>query len=69
MTSSIEELKRREEKLSFLLKVFVALLILIGVFLVGWMISFMGYSDALPSQANPQAIFSLLTRCGVFPIA
>ncbi len=41
---SIEDLKRKERKLSFLLNVFVTVLILIGLFLLGWVISVV-YAD------------------------
>ncbi len=67
--TSIEDLNRREEKLTFLLKVFVGLLILLGIFLVGWMISFIGYADDTPLKPDPRAVSAVLRQSGFFPIA
>ncbi len=69
MMTSIEDLNRREEKLSFLLKVFVGLLILLGVFLVGWMISFIGYASDISVKAAPSEVSSLWGSFLGLPIA
>lgn len=42
---SIEELREKEKQLSFFLNVLVTLLILLGIFLIGWVVSVVVYAD------------------------
>jgi hypothetical protein len=44
---TVEDIERKQKLLSFLFKLFVAVLILIGCIFVGWLISFVGYADNL----------------------
>jgi hypothetical protein len=44
---TIEDLQRKEKRLSFLLKIFVVLLIVIGLFLIGWVVIVVAYADEL----------------------
>jgi len=41
---TVEDIERRQRLTAVLFKVFVAILILIGCFFVGWLISFVGYA-------------------------
>ena len=45
--TTIEDLQRREKRLSFLLKIFVTLLIVLGLFLIGWVVTVVAYADEL----------------------
>lgn len=56
---SIEELRRKEKQLSFLLNVLVTLLILLGIFLIGWVVSVVVYADE--SMLLPGA--GTMSRC------
>lgn len=65
--TTIEELKRREKRLSMLLRFFVALLLLIGLFLIGFMISFLGHDNvsiAEPARQSSSLLFFF--TCGHF---
>ncbi len=44
---TVEDIERKQKFLSFLFKLFVAVMILIGCIFVGWLISFVGYADPL----------------------
>ncbi|MFZ1729192.1 MAG: hypothetical protein WBQ23_12560 [Bacteroidota bacterium] len=45
--ATIEDLQRKEKNLTFLLKIFVTLVILIGLFLTGWLISILAYGGEI----------------------
>jgi len=47
---TVEDIERKQKFLSFLFKLFVAVMILIGCIFVGWLISFVGYADPLFSN-------------------
>lgn len=67
--TSIEELQRKEKSLSFLLKIFVGLLILIGLFLIGWVVTVVAYADDLSALKDPMLIDGSIRSLQSFLIA
>jgi hypothetical protein len=47
---TVEDIERKQKLLSFLFKVFIALLILIACLFAGWLISYIGYAGGNPPQ-------------------
>ncbi|MBN1446499.1 MAG: hypothetical protein JXA28_01110 [Bacteroidetes bacterium] len=47
---TVEDIERKQKLLSFLFKVFIALLILIACLFAGWLISYIGYAAGNPSK-------------------
>jgi hypothetical protein len=63
--TAIEELQKREKSLALLLRVFFVILILIGLFLIGFIVSFVWQSDASLAQPTGRAGALVLGfRCG-----
>ena len=46
-STTLEDIERRQKLLSLLFRIFIAVLILIGCVVVGWLISFIGYAADL----------------------